>query len=135
MLSVGKALGALGMATVMLLTSGVTQQASATQAPRDELCYQKFTGYNSAAFAMWFRMKSKRGASTDWTADPAYPVGQQRTIDVGEYEFAEGTYFQFEGSAALGSRFHSKYYKFCRNGQTKSMTARGTTLNNWWSDD
>jgi len=120
----------------MLVTVAIGQPASAESAKSQDNCYQYFQGSNSAAFAMWFRMLSYRGSATAWVPDgAAYPVGQSRTIDLGDSEFAEGTAFRYEGSAALGSRFYSDYYEFCRNGHTKTLFARGTTLNNWWAED
>lgn len=133
MFSLRKTAAVIAASVGMLTTPVVALQADAAPAKPHQECYQKFTGANSAAFAMWFRMKTKRGAASEWTDDPAYPVGQSRTIDLGEYEFAEGTYFQFEGAAALGKRFYSGFFQYCKNDHTQTLYARGTTLNNWWS--
>ncbi len=104
---------------------------SQSRADNDPIYVQKITVVNESFFIMksWVDWNQGRKIVPSDNTD-YYPVGQQRTIDLADYDLPEGVDI-WPGVQAWAGKGEDgpRVLKYSPNGQTATFYVHGTTLN------
>lgn len=93
---------------------------------------QEISCVNSAAFVMNFNVNYLDPATGNVQTvggTDNYPVGQERTIDLGSLGIPDGAFVQPNVHAILGSSATGSYIEYTRNSGVATYRVTGTTFN------